>query len=1133
MKLSGAGFPALLAFLAAFAFLNQASSEVTTSVGLPGGENGSVQFNVNRRFAGDSNIKYSTTTQKLTLGGQEVCLENGTDCPASVGGGGYAVEPATVTFRLDQGMTATNGTFTSSVTVRAAAGIGTTVLESTTTTTGLTIRTKALTPSSGATGSITIQPGGSGAGTRTAGSLVLNGADTGAGQMGSVTLSGGDANTSANGGQAIVEGGNGSSTGSGADVVIRSGASGVSAGTSGNVVLNVQDGVAADGSIAFQFAGSTAAQIIAGGILRVGDGDNTTPGLSFMNSTGNGIYRIGGSTFVFSASGLTKLELSTAGIKLASNGTQLDCSANTNGGKLTIGSDRLVACADDISGGGAGGGSSKWTDDGTNVYVTTITRRSIIGASANPAASQLFVAGSVVSTGPYTAQGSSITATYGIQGGTVTTTNSESYSVGTTTPSTCTVGTFFLSTDNNKWSYCFVTDQWVYVTNSNSENVMLGDLEVKGHGAFGNSSQVDRDIDNVTLAIRNHSESNGKHNIGLSVTDVWAPTLFPDTWSQALVDTFMLTSGTVNIPYATVFSGNWGSVSTSTVGDMSVFTAHEPNLYIGQFPGIGRAVNSYAFLGRDMCNANITNCYGLVTKGASRNVLEGNTVVGSSATFSTEKFRVVPSSMNTYGVFIGSVASGGYSVSVTTAGTMQVSGAGSTTTVTNNSLVTGAITGTSLALANQGLAVFADADNSNYIALKASAAIASSLIFTLPDADGSSGQALLTNGSQILSWGNPTASGDSLGSHVSTKTLTAGFGVVATTFTATSSATVTGAGGVLVTYGVNAATIAVTNNGNASVPSINLGSGVNGMFMYAANQPAFSVNGSTRAGFLSDGAFVVSGDTVTYGLTGGTSEGSIITKHNRFYRTANFANTSTIRLIGANNANYAVVGGEPANTPIILNGGSGHVRMDNASQLNWRNGGDSSDLRVVDMDSGNNVNIARDDSIGDIQVFNPVTIFDDAASPSAVFNVSAAGAIYSTSLTNSRWVKTNGANTLVTDTNVVSVGMKFNGNGSALTSGTSDFITIPYAGTITGWTVTSKSTGSIVVDVLACSGFNCNPTASIAGSELPTTSSTWAAQDNSLSTWTTAFTADTKFRFIINSITNHQDATIALRVNKD
>jgi len=56
-------------------------------------------------------------------------------------------------------------------------------------------------------------------------------------------------------------------------------------------------------------------------------------------------------------------------------------------------------------------------------------------------------------------------------------------------------------------------------------------------------------------------------------------------------------------------------------------------------------------------------------------------------------------------------------------------------------------------LPNQNEVRFGDADNSNYVALKAGSTIASNLTLTLPTADGTNGQAILTNGSGTLSFG--------------------------------------------------------------------------------------------------------------------------------------------------------------------------------------------------------------------------------------------------------------------------------------------------------------------------------------------------------------------------------------------
>jgi hypothetical protein len=54
---------------------------------------------------------------------------------------------------------------------------------------------------------------------------------------------------------------------------------------------------------------------------------------------------------------------------------------------------------------------------------------------------------------------------------------------------------------------------------------------------------------------------------------------------------------------------------------------------------------------------------------------------------------------------------------------------------------------------------FSDTDNSNYVAFKAPATIASNVTFLLPTSDGDAGQFLQTNGSGTLSWGSASGGG--------------------------------------------------------------------------------------------------------------------------------------------------------------------------------------------------------------------------------------------------------------------------------------------------------------------------------------------------------------------------------------
>ena len=58
---------------------------------------------------------------------------------------------------------------------------------------------------------------------------------------------------------------------------------------------------------------------------------------------------------------------------------------------------------------------------------------------------------------------------------------------------------------------------------------------------------------------------------------------------------------------------------------------------------------------------------------------------------------------------------------------------------------------------HQGDIRLGDADSSHYVGFKAPATVSSSLVWTLPAADGSSNQYLKTDGSGALSWGSDSA----------------------------------------------------------------------------------------------------------------------------------------------------------------------------------------------------------------------------------------------------------------------------------------------------------------------------------------------------------------------------------------
>ena len=118
--------------------------------------------------------------------------------------------------------------------------------------------------------------------------------------------------------------------------------------------------------------------------------------------------------------------------------------------------------------------------------------------------------------------------------------------------------------------------------------------------------------------------------------------------------------------------------------------------------------------------------------------------------------------------------------------------------------------------------------------------------------------------------------------------------------------------------------------------------------------------------------------------------------------------------------------------------------------------------------------------------------------------------------------------------NVITITFIIDGGGSAIATGQKGHLEIPFACTITGWTILADQAGSIVVDVWKDTYANFPPTVAdtIAGSEKPTLSSAQKNQDLSLSTWTTAIAAGDILAFNVDSASTVTRVTISIRATK-
>ena len=113
-----------------------------------------------------------------------------------------------------------------------------------------------------------------------------------------------------------------------------------------------------------------------------------------------------------------------------------------------------------------------------------------------------------------------------------------------------------------------------------------------------------------------------------------------------------------------------------------------------------------------------------------------------------------------------------------------------------------------------------------------------------------------------------------------------------------------------------------------------------------------------------------------------------------------------------------------------------------------------------------------------------------------------------------------------------SFGITIDGAGSVLIIGNKGYATIPYSGTITGWTMIANQTGDCVIDVWKAAGTIPTVADTITGTEKPTLSSQQIASDLSLSTWATSVTAGDVFAFYVDSTSTITRVNLSIYITK-
>jgi len=111
-----------------------------------------------------------------------------------------------------------------------------------------------------------------------------------------------------------------------------------------------------------------------------------------------------------------------------------------------------------------------------------------------------------------------------------------------------------------------------------------------------------------------------------------------------------------------------------------------------------------------------------------------------------------------------------------------------------------------------------------------------------------------------------------------------------------------------------------------------------------------------------------------------------------------------------------------------------------------------------------------------------------------------------------------------------SFGIVIDGGGTPITTGIAGDVVIPFAMTITSWTLIADQVGSIVIDLWKDTYANYPPTVAdtITGSEKPTLSSVIKNQDLNLTTWTTAVAAGDIIRFNVDSASTVTRITLSI-----
>jgi len=114
---------------------------------------------------------------------------------------------------------------------------------------------------------------------------------------------------------------------------------------------------------------------------------------------------------------------------------------------------------------------------------------------------------------------------------------------------------------------------------------------------------------------------------------------------------------------------------------------------------------------------------------------------------------------------------------------------------------------------------------------------------------------------------------------------------------------------------------------------------------------------------------------------------------------------------------------------------------------------------------------------------------------------------------------------------IFTINFVIDGGGTTITTGIKGTITVDFNCEVIEWAVTADQSGDIVVDVNRSTFAGYPTTSSIAGTELPTITTSTKGEDRTITTWSTIATGNV-LEFEVDSITTIQRATVSIVCRK-